>query len=1004
MRRPDGVFVSSVYDELKDYRKAALDAVWHARLYPIGMEREKIARPTTTVDASRSMLDESSVYVGIFAQRYGRVTIEELRYAQELGLPILAFFADKQLNTDDVEPDPGRVQDLDAIKQELREKHTVASFSDAAELGIEVLRSLLTLRDEGKLAASEASQAPLEQVPTPPEPYYAHPYIGGSRFVGRKNELGLLDAWATSADPTLIVEAIGGSGKSALTWEWVHIHLPTALPDRTGLVWWSFYESQATIGKFLSHTLAYLTNRSVESCAKLPRNVQEEQLLTVLRTKPVVLVLDGVERLLLAYHRHDAAHLADAVVEEEPRRCTDPRDGTLLRRLSQGGPSKVLITSRLVPQDLQTRVGGLLSGVRHIPLLGLSGEDAVALLQELGVSGDATLMRSFLAEFGDHALLIQVLAGRIRAYKPVPGNFDAWYQVVGRRLELREQMLVSRQASILEAALEDLDPAVFKLLSQLAAFRYPVDYDAVVAINPFRPAGEDDREFGLEPLHQALSTLEERGLVQWDRVNNRYDLHPIVRAYAYGRLEDREATYAQVKNYFEALPEEDEDKVRDVADLRRTLELYHALLNSGQLDAALQLYRDRLDVLYYGLGTYTTMVELLSPLFTKSFDQPPTLQNLNDQAYAANDLALAFDNLGDYIQAQRLYAMQNRLHLQERDASNLAYALDNFGSSLMDAGQLAAAKRAFQLSLAIGQAVHMQVPFDEAHGFLVDFYSTTGDWTQGDATYAVLQASPDDAVKTQPFTFIFAARLLWGQGQDPTPLLAEALRREHEDRFLFAQREAQQLAGEVAFAHGDLSQAKDVWQEAYTIAQREGAPLGHYLAALARVHAAQQDGEQAKALIGEALAQGGQHVALAAVEVYTALSEPAEAKRYVDTAYREAWADGPPYAFYFELQRIRAALKTLGLPEPQLPPFDPARIPPLPDEAEIRAFIEELKREQGDDANDVIDANNDEDAEDATQDGMLALTPEIEPANPAEAATPISQNGRHPWWKFWSQN
>ena len=237
-------------------------------------------------------------------------------------------------------------------------------------------------------------------------------------------------------------------------------------------MWWSFYESQATVGKFLAHTLAYLTNRPVEACAKLPRNIQEEQLLTVLRTKPVVLVLDGVERLLLAYHRHDAAHLADAVVEEEPRRCTDPRDGTLLRALSQGGPSKVLITTRLIPQDLQTRAGQLLAGVRHVALPGLSGEDAVALLTRAGVHGDPTLMRSFLSQFGDHALLIQVLAGRIRAYKPAPGDFDAWYQVVGRRLELRDQMLVSRQASILQAALEDLDPA--GLPTALAARRLPL--------------------------------------------------------------------------------------------------------------------------------------------------------------------------------------------------------------------------------------------------------------------------------------------------------------------------------------------------------------------------------------------------------------------------------------------------------------------------------------------------------------------------------------------------
>lgn len=144
-RRPDGVFVSSVYDELKDYRKAALDAVWHARLYPIGMERENIARPGTTSEGSFEIVDEATVYVGIFAQRYGKVTIEELRYAQEHGLPILAFFAEEQLNERDVEKDPSRAQALADIKKELQAHHTVATFRTADELGTLVLRSVLRL-------------------------------------------------------------------------------------------------------------------------------------------------------------------------------------------------------------------------------------------------------------------------------------------------------------------------------------------------------------------------------------------------------------------------------------------------------------------------------------------------------------------------------------------------------------------------------------------------------------------------------------------------------------------------------------------------------------------------------------------------------------------------------------------------------------------------------------------------------------------------------------------
>jgi hypothetical protein len=991
-RRPDGVFVSSVYDELKDYRKAVFDAVLRANLHPIGMEWEDIAKPTTTSVASRGMLDESSVYVGIFAQRYGTVTIEELRYAEELELPILVFIAQETLNDHDVEADTTRAQELAAIKQELRAKYTVAYFHSMEELGIKALRSLIAWRETGKVSATTSEQAPVEQLPTPPEPYYAHPYIGSSHFVGRKSELGLLDAWADSADTTLLVDAIGGSGKSALTWEWVHTRLSTAFPQAQGLVWWSFYDSQATVGKFLAHTLAYLTNRSVDACAALPRATQEEQLLTVLRTRPILLILDGVERLLLAYHRQDAARLSDAQVEHEPRSCIDPRDGTLLRALSQSGPSKALMTTRLIPQDLQDRSGQLLHGVRHLPLPGLSGEDALALLAEAGVHGDQTVMRAFLAQFGDHALLIQVLAGRIGAYKPDPGNFDAWYQAVGQGLQLTDDDLAARRTSILQAALDDLDPLVFRLLCLLAAFRYPVDYAAVVAINPFRPAGETEQTFGLEPLHQALSTLEERGLVQWDRVHNRYDLHPVVRAYAYGRLENKEATYAQMKGYFEALPEEDTSQVQDVADLRRTLELYHALLNGGQPDDARQLYYDRLArSMHEVLGSYATTIELLSPLFPHGFDQPPALRTSDDQAWTANELALAFNSLGDQAQAQRLYAVANRLDLQERDAPDLAAGLSNLGQSLEDGGQLAAAERAYQFGLALVQATHEQAEIDAAHQDLVRFASRTGAWAQGEEAYAALQASPDDDNKTQSFVFIHAARLRWGQGHDPAPLLAEALRSAQEIRFLYAEREAQQLAGEVAFARGDLAQAHEAWQAAYAIAQRQGVPLGPYLADLARLQAAQHvtgqgDAGHATALLTEALALGGFGVALAAVEVYTALDEPAEAKRYVDVAYREAWADGPPYAFVYELRRIRAALQTLGLPEPQLPPFDPTHAQPLPDEAEIRAYLAELN--QG--------------TTNTSADAALAVTAEPEREPEYDPAT--ADNGKRPWWRLWSRN
>jgi tetratricopeptide (TPR) repeat protein len=389
----------------------------------------------------------------------------------------------------------------------------------------------------------------------------------------------------------------------------------------------------------------------------------------------------------------------------------------------------------------------------------------------------------------------------------------------------------------------------------------------------------------------------------------------------------------------------------------------------GNSDDAELLYHDRLSTpLFEGLGGFATIVELLSPLFTHGFDRPPALLTIRAQSYATNELALALRYLGDHAQAQRLYAVVIRIDLQERDARNLGTDLENLSDGLQDVGQLATAERAFQLSLALTQEAHEQERIDAVYQYLIGQYAVTGAWAQGETAYAALQASPEQFVKTSAFPFIHTARLRWGQGQDPGPMLGEALRLARDNRFLLAEREAQRLAGEVAFFRGDLPQAHEAWHATYTIAQRQGVPLGPYLADLARLHAAQQEDGQARALLTEALALGGHGVALAAVEVHVAFGEPAEAKLYVDTAYREAWANGPPYAFHFELQRIRAALKACGLLEPQLPPFDPARVPPVPDEAEIRVFIAELQREQG------------------------------------KGTAPAEKIGKHPWWKFWSQN
>lgn len=56
-------------------------------------------------------------------------------------------------------------------------------------------------------------------------------------------------------------------------------------------------------------------------------------------------------------------------------------------------------------------------------------------------------------------------------------------------------------------------------------------------------------------------------------------------------------------------------------------------------------------------------------------------------------------------------------------------------------------------------------------------------------------------------------------------------------------------------------------------------------------------------------------------------------------AYKEAWCDGPPFAYHWGLEKAKAHLAALGAPEPALPPFDESKYEPMP-EIEIDAAPE----------------------------------------------------------------
>lgn len=382
------------------------------------------------------------------------------------------------------------------------------------------LRSLLPAPVAPVAVTTTPTPAPVPAttgIPKPPS-FYAEPdYIGSHKFTGRAAELQVLSDWANPADPTnlLLFEAIGGNGKSMLTWEWTTNpkHALAARPaDKpwAGRFWYSFYERGAVMVDFCQHALAYMTERPLEDFAKKKTAELKDDLLAQLHARPWLLILDGLERVLVAYHRIDAAEVpdeeanipTDKIVNRNPCDAIRDEDNDLLRALAAAAPSKLLVSSRLTPRVLLNPAGQSIPGAKRITLPGLRPPDAEALLRSCGIEGKSDAIQTYLtANCDNHPLVIGILGGLIANYLPARGDFDAWSAAPdgGAALDLASLDLIQRRNHILEAAIKTLPDSSRQLLSTLALLTDSVDYETLKAFNPHLPPEPEEVEKPTSP-------------------------------------------------------------------------------------------------------------------------------------------------------------------------------------------------------------------------------------------------------------------------------------------------------------------------------------------------------------------------------------------------------------------------------------------------------------------------------------------------------------------------
>jgi tetratricopeptide (TPR) repeat protein len=576
-------------------------------------------------------------------------------------------------------------------------------------------------------------------------------------------------------------------------------------------------------------------------------------------------------------------------------------------------------------------------------LRGLSDDDALALWRALGVSGSRAELLPIFRSVGSHPLLLQALAGEVAKYRNAPGNFAQW-RADHPQFDPTSLSLVQSRTHILAFALQDLGKKASEALHMLVGFRMPASYATLEALL----VGADKACPSVQDLDRALTELEDRGLIGWDREANRYDAHPIVRGVVWQLtdVKDQRAVYAAIAAYFEPMAVPNSQNVESIADLTPAIERYHTFIGLERYDDALILFREKLNgATLYRLAAYRERIAWLERLFPHGLATSPALTSEADQSWALNALAKSYQFFGQPSRAIPLFRKSIAIDERRQDDAERQIDLSNISGALIDTGALRQAMGEAQPALILNRK--LKYPFWEGSTLEVlgGLLGTVGDYGLGHVAvvrsvrlFTIRGAAQFQGVATAAL----AERSIWIGDVASGGILADrAWELAAIDRFERDFVRAAILQGRAALYQGNVARADERLHHALTRARASNVVEFELRALIAIAELELQRNRLAEARarlddVWEAAERGRYPLRLA--DAYNVLApiaiaegdKPAAIYAAIN-AYKAAWCDGPPYAYHWGLQKAKAHLAVLGVPEPTMPPFDETKFSPLPD-------------------------------------------------------------------------
>lgn len=132
------VFISSKMTELRDVRELVGKALDERGIEGWVYEAYTGARPEGVVETSLHEVEAADIYVGLFWQKYGEITVQEYHHARALGKPCLVYIRDK-----DVQRDKELEDFLENEVRDLDKGVTYDYFDSAVKLGEQVADDIM---------------------------------------------------------------------------------------------------------------------------------------------------------------------------------------------------------------------------------------------------------------------------------------------------------------------------------------------------------------------------------------------------------------------------------------------------------------------------------------------------------------------------------------------------------------------------------------------------------------------------------------------------------------------------------------------------------------------------------------------------------------------------------------------------------------------------------------------------------------------------------------------